>query len=93
VPTCHHQKQWFHRLAIKGMNLGASPEPLIPPQAAGYVSPKGINMDMRSLIIIVPSPIALLVAQALRIAWRLFLGLLIQGSTSIDFAGRYSVKK
>jgi hypothetical protein len=30
---------------IKGMNLGASPEPLVPPQAAGYVSLKGIKED------------------------------------------------
>jgi hypothetical protein len=29
---------------MKGINLGANPEPLLPPQAAGYWTQKGINM-------------------------------------------------
>jgi hypothetical protein len=35
---------------IKGMNLGASPEPLDPPQAAGYVSLKGIKRQLKGKI-------------------------------------------
>ena len=34
---------------MKGINLGASPEPLLPPQAAGYQTRKGIKKHNQKL--------------------------------------------
>ena len=36
---------------MKGINLGASPEPFLPPQAAGYRTRKGIKGFSNSYII------------------------------------------